>query len=59
MPYTAQSVSLDELENLIQRWESSIDVADISGDDARESVRAFTMQKCIEELRETLGKHQL
>ncbi|KRB85219.1 hypothetical protein [Noviherbaspirillum sp. Root189] len=58
MSYTAQAVPVDELENLLQRWESSIDVADIAGDDARESVRAFTMQKCIEELRETLGKHQ-
>ncbi|RJF96035.1 hypothetical protein [Noviherbaspirillum saxi] len=54
---TELSVPLDDLEDLIQRWESSIHVEDIAGEDERESVRAFTMQKCIEELRETLEKH--
>jgi rRNA-processing protein FCF1 len=38
------------LDELLQLWKSSIDVADIGGKDRQESVRAFVTQKCIEEL---------
>lgn len=47
---TEDFVSSKALDDLLQLWKSSIDVADIGGEDQRESVRAFVTQKCIEEL---------
>lgn len=51
-----RSIPLQQLTELIERWKSSMHVEDIGGENERESVRAFTLQKCIEELESAIQR---
>lgn len=55
MPHE-RTIPMHLLTDLIERWKSSIHVEDIGGANERESVRAFTLQKCIEELESAIQR---
>jgi len=44
-------IPLHVITAIIENWQSSIHVEDIGSADEKESIRAFTVQKCIDELK--------